>query len=241
MMRKLALGVWWPVHLARDSRAGRPCHLALALLLLVSGAGAGLAANQESPQKSPQDSPRQPYSVLLERVKKSDAMVDFKELRLAYTETSDYSPYGGDREARQKMFAALRAREFDQALESAEKILAKNFVEINGQFGAYVANRELGHTDKATFHKFMFDGLVKSITASGDGKTAETAFVVISTDEEYVLLNFLGLRPTGQSLITQNSHSFDRMTALNPKTNETVVYFFNIDKPFNWLGQSLKK
>jgi hypothetical protein len=129
MMRKLALEVWWHAHLARDSRAGRPCHLALALLLLVSGAAAGLAANQESPQKSSQDSPRQPYSV----------------------------------------------------------------------------------------------------------------FVVISTDEEYVLLNFLGLGPTGQSLITQNNHSFDRMTALNPKTNETVVYFFNIDKPFNWLGQSLKK
>ena len=139
------------------------------------------------------------------------------------------------------MFAALNAEEFDLALESAEKILAKNFVEMNAQFAAYVANRELGHGDKATFHKFVFDGLVKSITASGDGKTAETAFVVISTDEEYVLLNFLGLRPSGQSLITRNGHSFDRMTALNSKTNETVVYFFNIDKPFNWLGQSLKK
>lgn len=167
--------------------------------------------------------------------------MDFRELRMAYTETSDYSPYGGDRETRQKMFAALKANEFAQALESAEKILAKNFVEINAQFAAYVANRELGKTDKATFHKFMFDGLIKSITASGDGKTAETAFVVISTDEEYVLFNFLGLRATNQSLIAQNGHSYDRMTAINPKTNETVTYFFNIDKPFNWLGQSLKK
>jgi hypothetical protein len=32
-----------------------------------------------------------------------------------------------------------------------------------------------------------------------------------------------------------------RMTAGNPQTNESVVYFFNIDKPFNWLSQSLKK
>lgn len=65
-----------------------------------------------------------------------------------------------------------------------------------------------------------------------DGKSAETAFVVISTDEEDVVLNFLGLRPAGQSLINQNCHS---------RTNEAVIYFFNIDKPFNWLGQSLKK
>jgi hypothetical protein len=25
------------------------------------------------------------------------------------------------------------------------------------------------------------------------------------------------------------------------KTNDTIIYFFNIDKPFNWLGNSLKK
>jgi Domain of unknown function (DUF4919) len=195
----------------------------------------------QDPPKNSQDSPKPSFALLLERAKKSDATLDFKELRTAYTETTDYSPYGGDREMRQKMFAALNAKEFDSAVESAEKILAKNFVEINAHFVAYVAHRESGRTEKATFHKFMFDGLVKSITGSGDGKTAETAFVVITTDEEYTLFNILGLRPAGQALITQNGHSFDRMTVTNPKTNETVVYFFNVDKPFNWLDQSLKK
>jgi hypothetical protein len=214
---------------------------AAALLTLVLGAAVGVASTRDQAKKSSQDSPQPSYAALLERVKKSEATVDFKELRLAYTETPDYSPYGGDRDTRQKMFAALEAKEFDQAVESAEKILAKNFVEINAHFVAYVANRESGHAEKATFHKFMFDGLVKSITGSGDGKTFETAFVVISTDEEYTLFNVLGLRPTGQALVSQNGHSFDRMTANNLKTNETVVYFFNIDKPFNWLDQSLKK
>ena len=212
-----------------------------ALLTLVLGAAVGVASTQDQPKKSAQDSPTPKYAALLERVKKSDATVDFKELRLAYTETPDYSPYGGDRDTRQKMFAALNAKEFDQAVESAEKILAKDFVEINAHFVAYVAHRELGQAEKATFHKFMFDGLVKSITGSGDGKTAETAFVVISTDEEYTLFNVLGLGPTGQALVSQNGHSFDRMTAVDRKTNKTVVYFFNIDKPFNWLGESLKK
>lgn len=214
--------------------------LALLLLTLVFSAAVGVAPAQDLPKKSSRDPPKSSYQVLLERVKKSDATVDFKELRLAYTQTSDYSPYGGDQETRQKMFTALNAKDYESAVRSAETMLTKNFVEINAHFVAYVANRELGHADKATFHKFVFDGLVKSITASGDGKTAETAFVVISTDEEYTLFNVLGLRPAGQALITQNGHSFDRMKVSNPKTNETVVYFFNIDKPFNWLGQSLK-
>ncbi len=215
--------------------------LAAGLFLFVSLSVAALASTQEPPKKSAQDSPKRSFALLLERAKRSDATLDFKELRMAYTETADYSPYGGDRETRKQMFAALNAKDFDSAVESAEKILAKNFVEINAHFVAYLAHRESGRAEKATFHKFMFDGLVKSITSSGDGQTAETAYVVITTDEEYTLFNILGLRPAGQSLITQNGHSFDRMTATNPKTNETVVYFFNIDKPFNWLGQSLKQ
>jgi hypothetical protein len=232
----------WHAHLARDSWAGRPWQLALMFLICVLSAAAGLASsNQEQPGKSSPEAPKTSYAALLARVKKSDSTIDFKELRLAYTETSEYNPYGGDRDTRQKMFAALQAKQFDQAVELAEKILAANFVEINAHFVAYVANRELAHADKASFHKFMFDGLIKSIKGSSDGLSPETAFVVISTDEEYVLFNFLGLRPAEQSLITRNGHSFDRMTANNPKTNETVTYFFNIDKPFNWLGQSLKK
>lgn len=230
----------WRTQLARNSQARRPCHWVLAFLILVLSAPAGAASTQE-PKKPAQDSPKSSYSDILLRVKKGDNTVDFKELRLSYADTSEYNPYGNDRDTRQKMFAALKAKDFQQAVESAEKILANNFVEINAHFAAYVGNRELGHADKATFHKFMFDGLIKSITGSGDGQSPETAFVVISTDEEYVLFNYLGLRPAGQSLITQNGHSFDRMTASNPKTNETAVYFFNIDKPFNWLGQSLKK
>jgi hypothetical protein len=212
-----------------------------AIMTLALTALVALASSQEQPKKPAAEPQKPTFAVLLERAKKSDATVDFKELRMTFTETPDYSPYGGDRDTRKQMFAALNAKEYDKAVESAEKILTKNFVEINSHFVSYVAHRELGHAEKSAFHKFMFDGLVKSITGSGDGKTAETAYVVISTDEEYTLLNVLGLRATGQALLSQNGHSYDRMTTLDPKTNETVDYFFNIDKPFNWLSQSIKK
>ena len=233
-------GLWWRSHSARGSRARCLWRLLSMLSILVLSVTVSLAVNQEPPKKT-QKAPKPSYPVLLERVKKSDATVDFRELRLAYTETPEYSPYGGDRDTRKKMFAALNAKEYGSAVAAAEKMLAQNFVEINAHFVAYVANRESGQAEKATFHKVMFDGLVKSITGSGDGRSPETAFVVISTDEEYTLFNVLGLRAGEQSLIAQNGHSFDRIAAGNSKTNETVVYFFNIDKPFNWLGQTLKK
>jgi hypothetical protein len=206
----------------------KPIWLCLLMLMI----GVNVAGQQTPPAKNR-------YEDLLERVKQGDQSIDFKELRLAYTETSTYSPYGRS-DDRGLMFQALKAKKFDKVLESAEKILASNYLDMNGHFGCFVAHRELGHADKAAYHRYLFEGLLNSIRKSGDGKTPETAFVVISTDEEYVLFNYLGLRPTGQALINEKGHSYDKMTAVDPKTNETVVYYFNIDTPFNWLGNSLK-
>ena len=202
--------------------------------------GLGTIGFAQAPAKK-DDAPQASFVALVERARKSDPTLDFKDLRFAYTETKDYSPYGGDRDSRQKMFAALNAKEFDKTIAFAEKILATNFVEVNANFAAFVANRDLGNADKAAFYKFMVQGLFKSIQGSVDGKTPETAFVVISTDEEYALFNFLGLRVASQALVNKSGHTYDQMTAINPKTNETVVYFFNIDKPLNWLGSALKK
>jgi len=194
-----------------------------------------------TPTPAAQASAKPTYDTLLARLKKNDQTVDFKELRLAYTESAGYSPYDHDVAGRTRMFAALKANEFDKVLELAGATLAGNYLDIMGHFGCFVAHRELGHADLSTYHRFIFEGLLNSIKNSGDGKTEETAFVVISTDEEYALFNYLGLRAQGQALITKDGHSYDRMTALDPGTNETVTYYFNIDKPFNWLGKSLKK
>jgi Domain of unknown function (DUF4919) len=197
-------------------------------------------APAEKPASADQAQKDAAYEALLKKLKGGDRTVDFKELRMAYAESSGYNPYGGDRQARQAMFAAMRAKEWDEALKQSAKILEKNYVDINAHFGAFVANDRKGVTDKADFHKFVLEGLVNSIRDSGDGKGTDKAFVVISTDEEYALLNILGLRPTSQALLNKGGHSYDMLTAVDPKTNEKQDIYFNIDKPFGWLGNSLK-
>src|SRR3989440_9499825 len=192
-------------------------------------------AAAEKPVSQDQAKKAAAYEAFLKRVKDGDKTVDFKELRMAYAESSRYSPYGGDSEAQKAMFAAMRASQWDEALKQSAKILEKNYVDIDAHFGAFVANYEKGITDKADFHKFVVKGLINSITSSGDGKSMEKAFVVISVDEEYALLNYLGLRPAGQALLNDKGHSYDKMTAIDTKTNETFEFYFNIDKPFNHL------
>lgn len=181
------------------------------------------------------------YESLLERVKKSDQTVDFKELRMAYTETKDYSPYGEDREDRNAMFAALKAKEFAKAQKLADQKLQKKFVDINAQFVSYAANKELKNEKEAAFHQYVLLGLLKSIKGDVDGLSVEQAFTVIATDEEYMLLEFMGYSVVSQALLNEKGHAYDKMSVVDKETNKAAVFYFNIDKPFNWLSNTFKK
>ncbi|HVF45471.1 MAG TPA: DUF4919 domain-containing protein [Pyrinomonadaceae bacterium] len=181
------------------------------------------------------------YWELLDKLKRGERDVDFTELRMSYTETADYNPYGDNSDARRAMFAALRTSKWDDALSQSAKILEKNYADIDGHVGAYSANRQRGDAAKADFHKYVFLGLIESVRSGGDGSSAERAIVVISTDEEYALLSFLGLQRTNQALLNSGGHAYDRLAAVDPETKKTYYFYFRIDIPFGWLGRSLKK
>jgi hypothetical protein len=181
------------------------------------------------------------FQALVQKVKSGDMSVDFTGLRMAYAESSSYSPYGGDSNAQKALNAALLGEKWDEALKQADKVLDKNYLDSNAHFGAFVANSKKGNAEKAELHKFIVKGLLNSIQSSGDGKSMEKAFIVISVDEEYALLSFMGLRTVGHALLNDKGHSYDKMTLTDPKTNETYEFYFNVDKPFNHLGNILKK
>jgi hypothetical protein len=48
------------------------------------------------------------------------------------------------------------------------------------------------------------------------------------------------VRPTAQALIEDKSHHYDKMTVKDPKSEQNAIYYFNIDKPFDWLNNRLK-
>jgi hypothetical protein len=51
------------------------------------------------------------------------------------------------------------------------------------------------------YHRMVYYGLLTSIVTSGDGKTPQTAYKVISVDEEYTVLNHIGAKLIMQSLV----------------------------------------
>jgi Domain of unknown function (DUF4919) len=181
------------------------------------------------------------YDVLLAKVKSGDLAVDFREMRLAYADSDRFNPYGGGLGARDAMFTAMAAKDYPSALEKAGQVMQANYVDIDAHMIASMANEHLGNQEKADFHRTMVRGLLKSILDHGDGRTPETAFTVISVDEEYVLLYVLGLNKSQQAMLEQNGHNYDKFTISDPKTGTQYDLFFNIDIPFRWLQNSLKK
>jgi hypothetical protein len=163
----------------------------------------------------------------------------FRNLRLYYTETPRYNPYAAN-EAQQAMFVALREKQYKKALEHAQSVLEKNYVNIDAHFICAVAYKEIGEQDRYKFHQYVMYGLVDSILSSGDGKTPETAYHVISVDEEYAVLNTLGFKVVKQSLMESKGHSYDKMEVLHMKSKEPGMIYFNVDMPLGKLKGKTK-
>jgi hypothetical protein len=134
------------------------------------------------------------------------------------------------------MFAAYNAKKFQDAIGAADKILDRAYVNVEAHGLESMAYRSLADTAKADFHKEIFQGLVNSIVVGKDGKTSETAFVVISTQEEYVVMRALGYTVGSQALLSERGHKFDVLSGTDQKTNQPVKIYFNIDIP--WAAET---
>ncbi|MDB5733820.1 MAG: hypothetical protein JWN16_457 [Alphaproteobacteria bacterium] len=119
------------------------------------------------------------------------------------------------------------ARVRDKAIE----LLSLEYIDLGAQKllrQSCQAMRDAICAEQARFVEF---GLLRSITASGDGKTCATGREVAFVGEEYFLLSMLGIKTRQQALQGGKSgiHSCDIMTGEDSK-GETVVSYFIIDR-----------
>jgi len=172
------------------------------------------------------------YRALVQRVEGGDFAFDFRSLRLSCVRSSLCEARG----TKAELGALNRASErdaFGEVIEIAEQIIARGFVNIEAHATCVKAYAELHDSVKAKFHLDVTSALMHSILNSGDGKTKESAFEVISDREEYYTLTSLGLPYSGSDISTfsveEGGHHYDRVEIRHPKTGEMVVVFFNTD------------
>ncbi|MGA3212155.1 MAG: DUF4919 domain-containing protein [Terriglobales bacterium] len=199
------------------------------------------------------DDPALEYGKLLARVQAGDQKVDFRRLRMTYMDSWQRRQKVDTTAAKKQMMIDLFAKSFDSAIKNANVVLDHDFVDIDGQYVAYLAHRELAkaagsneaarkfHLQKEEFHKFVMKGLLKSITDSGKGVDRQTAFVVISPDEEHMLLLFLNLQAVKQSVEIGDGHTIDVVQVKDPETSKNTIVYFNLDVPARYDPQLIAK
>jgi len=194
-----------------------------------------LAVAALTPAVAASDQPSE-YATLLASLKAGNTAIDYTRLRLSYMDSPEYKAAKDVSKSEDSMSDALNKKDYPAALKDAEAVLDSDYVNIDAHFVAFVANREMGAMDKAAFHRAVFRGLINSILNSGDGKSQEKAWIVINVHEEYVILRVLGFKPSQQSLVNQNGHSYDVMKVKKADDGTDQTFYFNVDIPFKHYG-----
>jgi hypothetical protein len=176
------------------------------------------------------------YATLLASLKAGKTDIDYARLRISYMDSPEYEAAKDVSESGKAMIEALNKKDYPAALKNVEIVLDSEYVNMNAHFVAIVANREIGAKEKSDFHSAVFHGLIKSILDSGDGKSLEKTWVVINVQEEYVVLRVLGFKPSGQSLVNKDDHSYDVMKVKDAKDGTEQTFYFNVDIPFKHYG-----
>jgi tetratricopeptide (TPR) repeat protein len=153
--------------------------------------------------------------------------VSLRDLRLAAAEGRVINDADAQA-ARAKINSALTAKQFDQALQLAMKAISHDFTNMEAHFDAHLAYQGLGNEQSSQIEEKIFRNLVASILESGNGKSAKTAWFVVATREEYIVVRVLGYRATGQDLKDDGVHYYDVLHVVNRDGGNEDLWF-NVD------------
>lgn len=155
--------------------------------------------------------------------------VDWQALRFAYADSPEFDLVGAkSNDLRKAMFAALGAGDYEAARLAARRVLDQDFADPDAHFIVSLASTKLGDPTAAAREQAIATGLWKSIE-TGDGKSADAAFTVISVSEEYSLMRIRQRKVTRQSLVNQGGHSYDVLETVG-SGGDTQTFYFLIDR-----------
>ena len=162
----------------------------------------------------------------------------YLKIRLQYAESTDYNPYAFElHEIRRKSNELLSKGDFEGAIQEVVKGLAIDRLNINFLMTQAAAYRAKGDLQKADETRQTWTSLIDSIIMHGDGKSFETAFQVISLDEEFAVVSIFKLEMVKQRLVRHNGSEFDVLTVRSRESGKEFQLFFNVDLPKGWLNK----
>jgi hypothetical protein len=161
-------------------------------------------------------------------------LVDFDAVRRELGDRSDFAALCTVGRPVRPVAARLQQGDWRGVLDWARPWLNGCPVDIEMHGVVSRALFELSMPVESSWHAAWYRGLLDSILASGDGRSAETAWVVISVAEEYATLQHLGYELIDQHLTSERRDAM----RVRHEDRELTVYF-HPEAHFRRLGAAL--
>ena len=179
------------------------CNLILLSLVLT-----GCASTQENPNRNYDWSESPNYSELRKSIGWSD---DYNSMCMVGRPLSE-------------MAEAMTNEVWSKAVAIGDAWLNQCPIDIRTHYYMGISMDQLGNESSSQNHFRWMSGFMDDLVASGDGKTPDTAYEVISISEEYDALYIFGLKKKSQALIS-GPVMCDLITATDENGNEVSIYF----------------
>jgi hypothetical protein len=167
------------------------------------------------------------YQVLLTAARHDPISADFRALRLAYTQSSAFSPSVTAPLVATCVSAALRHTDPGMMIDAIQTALETDYLDIEAHRVAVQIYNQVGREARATFHDLFAQGLIQSILTV-EGSSFDSAFEVISRREADAVVGVLGLHPQARRNVEANGAVYDIVRAVNRETGAETELFFKV-------------
>lgn len=184
------------------------------------------------------------YPKLIERFMNFDSTLtenDYKLLYYGNIFTESYNPYGTSN-TEGEFLELYNKQEYTKALPLGMKVLEENPINTTILFKMYVIYYQLNDKENLNNYALLYYGLLSEIYYSGDGKTCETAMVVIKVSDEYEILSEMQVKLEMQSLVGDcDLIEFDTESQITDnEQNPIKELYFNVRIPLEYLGKQFR-
>jgi len=174
------------------------------------------------------------YSELVKQLEAGKTDIDYREFRDSFIESRQFVVASKMKtefdKLKKEMFVQLNNSNSQEVLSITKAMLSIDYTNILAHKILRQTYNLLGDTLNAQKYRTIQFGLLNSIVKNGDGTSFKTAWHVIQVNEEYFILQMLGVEVLKQSLIVKDG-KFDKMD-VKTEDGDTKSYYFDVSKVF---------
>lgn len=174
------------------------------------------------------------YSEFVKQLELGLTDINYRDFRESFIESEQFkiaSKKSAEFDSLKKeMYSQMNKKNYLEIITLTKKMLSIDYTNMTAHKILRQTYKIIDDTINASKYKTIQFGLLNSIVKNGDGKTCATAWPVIQIEEEYFILQMLGVDLLKQSI--DNTGGLCDKMEVKTEEGEKKIYYFETSKVF---------